>query len=243
MKKLHSNKQNNFTLIELLVVIAIIAILAAILLPALQKARERGRSSSCLNSQKQLGSMVMGYADDNNSYLMPSLWEFKIGSTFWVDYVLKAKLLPPGSLHCPSNSVNTTPGDGDSGIGYLDYPELNGQPRTLQYNKYCGFKQSNAAPQNIARKMGAVPHNSRQVIAFCAITNKEFSYARKGFMQPHYIKNSDQSYAMPTHGKSYNLTFMDGHVSSVTRAEYSAELFKDYLMMNYNYTSDAFNAL
>ena len=61
-------KRKSFTLIELLVVIAIIAILAAMLLPALSKAREKARCTSCINQLKQM-SLVMGlYRDDYEEY-------------------------------------------------------------------------------------------------------------------------------------------------------------------------------
>lgn len=69
MKQKYKSAKNSFTLIELLVVIAIIAILAAILLPALQSARGRAQAMACSSNGKQLGMIFLFYADDYEGHL------------------------------------------------------------------------------------------------------------------------------------------------------------------------------
>lgn len=69
--------RKNFTLIELLIVVAIIAILAGLLLPALNSARERARSATCYNTMKQLSLSVLGYLNNNKDTisLMTTGWQ------------------------------------------------------------------------------------------------------------------------------------------------------------------------
>ena len=116
----------DFTLIELLIVIAIIAILAAMLLPALNRARETARRVSCLNNLRTMATATLLYADSNKEFLVPGLrynsWLAK--DYWWTVLAQTVNSKAPGLAYggvmtgyykmfsCPTEEVPTGPSPG-----------------------------------------------------------------------------------------------------------------------------------
>ena len=138
-----NNKIHFFTLIELLIVVAIIAILAALLLPVLQKAKENARTVVCLNQLKQIGMAFQLQHDDDDgpiAAITPVPSAPKKGH-WWASSLLDYFGDDDNLLMCPTTSVSPTPKMGSIKGGQYDlswwdgsqYPEASGKPEQGSY--------------------------------------------------------------------------------------------------------------
>ena len=111
-------KKKGFTLIELLVVIAIIAILAAMLLPALARAGEQARRANCISNLKQMGLAMHMYAQDYSELFPRSAGTAAADLTILIsgNYITAAK-----TYVCPSSSDKATAANQSLNSGFLSY--------------------------------------------------------------------------------------------------------------------------
>jgi prepilin-type N-terminal cleavage/methylation domain-containing protein/prepilin-type processing-associated H-X9-DG protein len=173
-----------FTLIELLIVIAIIAILAAMLLPALNKAREQARKTVCTNQLKQLGTTITLYHDDNAGYL-PRQGTAASGDTRrWFDLVMPYCSTEKNwyDIKQPLWDCPAFAGAGESNA------RLN-----IGYNYYCNEK-----------KLSGFTRPSANVLLVDVKGNAN---------RWRWPSSSGSSYLDHRHAGAYNALLLDGHIA------------------------------
>ncbi|HPP29951.1 MAG TPA: prepilin-type N-terminal cleavage/methylation domain-containing protein [bacterium] len=230
-EKVFSCKSDGFTLIELLVVVAIIAILAAMLLPALSQAREKARQAVCMNNLKQLLLTWRLYIDDYNGYLPvnnpETVWGY-YGKVNWVYLLIpytnvKYKTYFDGGTNrlyvyllnrsniflCPSVARNYTPGITTS--AYISYG-MNRAGVGGEDTVFLGYSSSSIDKYRPPMKKESQIKKPGDTLVFVDSFDK--AGASNFDIDPSKLTTATSKVAL-RHSSMANVGFADGHVASM----------------------------
>ncbi len=203
----------SFTLIELLVVIAIIAILAALLLPALNRARLTARKIQCASVMKNYGYALTMYTNDNAGYL-PAIDNTE--GQYWIialSFYLDRNM---------SDSIRYS----ISNIGKYLLPCPEKEKSNLFSYAYNGYLNSSVSGQPVWKKVGQLK-NISSLPAFIDHSNRQVWNSAASSFDP----NSGSSPIKYRHLNGANMLFVDGHVlwetQKTIRGEYPLKFFPD----------------
>ena len=216
-------KKHCFTLIELLVVIAIIAILAGMLMPALNKARERSRITSCKGNLKSLGMAQIFYMDEYNWCIMdcsakiPDCAGTSSSKSYWVDILLKYLLSGKKVYECPSDTAGKAIAwKGSVGQHVVD-------PSYVSYGPNSeGLRRSRKGSGDMDESLRIRPSLVKNPSKFYSFMDSA-SYTSPtlyGYFHVRALKPSGTGAyeGMPNlirHGGTANIVFFDGHVGAI----------------------------
>lgn len=206
-----------FTLIELLVVIAIIAILAAMLLPALGSVKEKSKGTQCQSNQKQYLASVQMYAMNNRDFYPQYVKATAISAAGSVpELLVRTGYMQenPDHVYCTSALNYKT----DKSRSHHQWNTTYGVANILDYRDGVAFRvRVTSGGDYDFRGANQARIKGFSTFAYLACTALKTNYGRAAFRTWKQIDTSDnEPYAYPWHNNMANVGFIDGHVTGLT---------------------------